>query len=84
MIFTRVCTCTVQVESQIRNARQSCVTDVKVEWRSDATDDTTLEQAPRVLTSLFYAQQLVVYGFVENCTQVNVVLKSLLRNSTYS
>ena len=45
------------------------MTDIGVTWQTYGSDQ-AIQQAPSNISTLFYGQQAVVYGFVENCTQV--------------
>ena len=58
------------VTDQLEKALQPCLSDVHVDWLQTDDNATPLVQAPSQIPSLFSSCRQVVYGFVENCTQV--------------
>ena len=59
-----------KVHSQLTKVAQPGLTSITVEWQQ-YDDLPTLIQAPNQITALFSGSRQVVYGFVDNCTQVN-------------
>ncbi|XP_071495566.1 uncharacterized protein [Diadema antillarum] len=58
-----------KVKSQLSRARQPSVSTLHVEWKQFDENPEPPVQAPRQLTALFSGSRLVVYGFVQHCTQ---------------
>nr|XP_054753684.1 protein mono-ADP-ribosyltransferase PARP4-like [Lytechinus pictus] len=58
-----------KVKAQLSKAKQPSVSSLKVQWKQHDNDPPTPVQAPRQLTSLFNGSRLVVYGFVQYCTE---------------
>ena len=59
----------LQMMSQLEKASQPVLTSLTVEWTT-FKDDMKIRQAPCQIMSLFNGERQVVYGFVDNCTQV--------------
>ncbi|XP_041462876.1 protein mono-ADP-ribosyltransferase PARP4-like isoform X7 [Lytechinus variegatus] len=58
-----------KVKAQLSKAKQPSVSSLEVQWKQHDNDPPTPVQAPRQLTSLFNGSRLVVYGFVQYCTE---------------
>ncbi|XP_063954630.1 protein mono-ADP-ribosyltransferase PARP4-like isoform X5 [Lytechinus pictus] len=58
-----------KVKAQLSKAKQPSVSSLDVQWKQHDNDPPTPVQAPRQLTSLFNGSRLVVYGFVQYCTE---------------
>ena len=56
--------------SLIEKCHQPGLSGVMVDWQTYGEDSSSTKQAPRELMSLFSGSRQVVYGFVQNCTQV--------------
>ena len=59
-----------QVEAQLERVAQPALTSVRVNWQQFDENVPEPVQAPRLHTALFNGSRQVVYGFVQNCTQV--------------
>ena len=62
-----------KVQSQLSKAAQPGLTSVAVEWQRYDDDLPPPVQAPSQITALFSGSRQVVYGFVDNCTQVSTL-----------
>ncbi|XP_030850626.1 protein mono-ADP-ribosyltransferase PARP4 isoform X5 [Strongylocentrotus purpuratus] len=58
-----------KVKAQLSKAKQPSVSSLEVEWKQHDNNPPTPVQAPCQLTSLFNGSRLVVYGFVQYCTE---------------
>jgi len=59
-----------KVKWQLSKAEQPGLTSVAVTWQQHDSGSSPPVQAPHQLLSLFNGSRQVVYGFVDNCTQV--------------
>ena len=61
----------IQVKSQLSKAEQPGLTSVAVSWQQHDSGSSPTVQAPHQILSLYNGSRQVVYGFVDNCTQVS-------------
>ena len=62
----------IQMKSQLSKGCQPSISGVNVLWQQHSDNLPPPIQAPSKIPNLFNGSRLVVYGFVENCTQVNL------------
>ncbi|KAK3106810.1 hypothetical protein FSP39_000300 [Pinctada imbricata] len=70
-----------QIDSVIDKVNQWGIQGVKVEWQQHSDNLPAPVQAPAHVTSIFNGSRIVVYGFVNNCSQAK--LKALVEGYNF-
>ncbi|ELR19183.1 ubiquitin domain containing protein [Acanthamoeba castellanii str. Neff] len=63
-----------KIERQFRRALQPALSEINVDWH--ISDRGSVSAAPAQLTSLFYGERQIVYGFVDYCTAATLKAKN--------